>query len=652
MLVVLVAPWAYGGAPDSARFALAALSLLGLACGAPSLARALRPRAAGEMPSAWWAQPLAQRAAVLPLLALAQALSGRSVAPVASLEASLLLVMGLGSCVYWSEQATRRRAAWRLAIVLLATCLGQALFGAIQHSLSPGSLYGRVAPTLTMPYGSYVNHNHFAGLMTIGALLAAGMAWGHARQAGQATPATVALGGLALGLSATQLASRSRGGLLALAVGLVVLGVCIAGHAPVAGNTSAPGRRAGAARRGLRACGVALVLVLLVGGFAWTVVPPETRAHLSSVLDGTHDGSRGYRVDVALATLTLWSQRPLLGWGLGAFPDAFPAVKRGYGELRTTHAESDALEFLAEAGMIGVAGLAWLLLLVAERLRERLGQGRDARLNGLAAGALAALAAQAAHVCVDFDLRLPANALAVSALLGLAASGRPVRRPASLADASVPVPWLDWLLTGVLALLAALACWRATGAWELERYTRLAVPRQLPALDRLVQRHPYLAEAHRARAQAWLAQVRISRPEAPARLQRAERDLRATIALRPRWGEAWAELATVVALRGDVAAARLAADRAIAYDPTHIGIGIVRARVLGGAGDPAAALTQLRATMAASDDFRWPEALSIALDITHDARLLLGFAGPDLGRRESVQQALSALANSAAGRGK
>lgn len=653
LTVLLAAPWAYGGAPDSARFALAAVTLLGLACAAPSLLDALRPREAHMPPTAWWQQPLAVRASVLPLLALAQVLSARSAAPLASLEAALLLTMGLGVCVYWSVRATRRGAAWRLASVLLVSCLAQAVFGAIQQALAPGSLYGRSAPTVTMPYGSYVNHNHFAGLMMIGALLAAGLAWGHARQARQATPLAVALGGLALALSATLLASRSRGGLLALLFGLAVLGACLAWLAPGVTGSDVASQRQAVPRRGLRACGVALVLVLFVGGFAWAVVPPETRSHLLSVLTGTRDSSRGYRIDVAIDTLRLWWQRPLFGWGLGAFPDAFPAVKRGHGELRTTHAESDALEFLAEAGLAGFAGLAWLLLLVARRLGERLNQGHDMRLKGLAAGTLAALAAQAVHLCVDFDLRLPANALAVSALLGLAATGRQARRTSDAADQpEVPpappgTPRQAVLLTLALAALAGASGWRAWGAWALEQQAHLPVARQLAALDRVVRWHPYLAEARRARARAWLAQVRATRPESTARLGRAERDLRAAVALRPRWGEAWAELALVSDRRGELAAARTAADRAITYDPTHTGIGIARARLLGRHGEHAAALDQLRASMAFSQEFRWPEALGQALQITREATLLLRLAGNDARRREDVLAALAPLVHEA-----
>ncbi len=648
LAVLFAAPWAYGGAPDSARYGLAAATFLGLAAGLPSLQRAFRARDPVDNAGspAWWHPPLGTRGVALPLLALGQVLCARSVAPIATLEAGLLLAMGFGTCAYWSERATRRTAAWRLATVLLLTCVAQALFGAIQHSVAPGSIYGIGTPLLTMPYGSYVNHNHFAGLMAMGALLAGGLAWGHARHARQATPLAVALGGLALGLSATQLASRSRGGLLALVFGLAVLGACIVWYAPVGSHTPEPGR-ARTTRRGLRAGALAAGLVLVVGGFAWVVVPPETRAHLLSVFTGAHDTSRGYRVDMAVDTLRLWAGRPLLGWGLGAFPDAFPALKRGHGEMRTTHAESDALEFLAEAGLVGIAALLWLLWLVGQRLRERLGQGHDGRLSGLAAGTLAALAAQGAHLCVDFDLRLPANALAASALLGLAATGRPARRVASHSTAPVLEPAagsrtrLGAGMVVALIVLAGLAGWRAWGAQAFERQARLPAPRRLPALDHLVSWHPYLAEARRARAQAWLGQVRTTRPEAAARLQRAERDLRASVALRPRWGEAWAELGYVMSLRGEPTAARNAVDRAILYDPTHSGIGVARARVLAQRGETGEALEQLVASMATSQEFRWPQAFALALDITRDPQRLLDFAGADSRRRQDVADALA-----------
>ena len=128
-------------------------------------------------------------------------------------------------------------------------------------------------------------------------------------------------------------------------------------------------------------------------------------------------------------TLRLWTAHPTLGAGLGAYGDAFPAFKSAHGEVRTTHAEDDALELLAESGLAGVVIVVWLAALAARGLADRLRHGRDPFRKSIAVGAAGAVAALAVHSLFDFNLRLPANALVFASLLGLAAAPRePARR--------------------------------------------------------------------------------------------------------------------------------------------------------------------------------------------------------------------------------
>lgn len=63
-----------------------------------------------------------------------------------------------------------------------------------------------------------------------------------------------------------------------------------------------------------------------------------------------------------------------------------------------------------------------------------------------------------------------------------------------------------------------------------------------------------------------------------ARLSRADRDLRAALRLRPFWGEAWADRGWVLWLEGSWPEARTAFDRALALDPSHVGIRDIASR--------------------------------------------------------------------------
>jgi tetratricopeptide (TPR) repeat protein len=573
LLTIVLAPWPYGAAADPLRYALVALVLLAVAVFA--IARAL-PRGSGgtgESPPLNSERGFTPRdrddglpyivlpAAALPALGLVQIALGTSAAPQWTAEAVLVLAAMMAALVFWSERGRDRAAALRLTAAVLGVCAAEAVFGAVQWSLGPDRIYGRTAPIVTSPFGSYVNHNHFAGLLEMGIVLGASMALGLARRGGGATPRVVSLAGLSLGLAAVHVASRSRAGLVALAGGLLVAGMLwarVASHRP--GRT-------------LRVAPLAFGAVVVIA-FGLAVVPENTRAHLATLFRGGGDASGDYRLDVARDTLRLAVSRPVLGAGLGAYGDAFPAFKSAHGDVRTTHAEDDALEFLAETGLAGLAIAAWLAVLAVRGLTDRLRHGRDPFRKSIAVGAAGAVAALALHSLADFNLRLPANALVFASLLGLAAAPRePACRMGGRA--------LPAVAAALLLLLSAAAGWRAAGALSLERALGDEDPQmRVAALDPVLRRHPYLADAYRARGLAW-RDLAVGRSEfAPARLDRAERDLSRAVRLRPAWGEAWADLAWARLLRGDAEKARVAMERAASLDRTHPYIAQARTEML------------------------------------------------------------------------
>ena len=591
---LVAAPWAYGASPDAVRYALAGSLLLAAAAWTLGLACSGRGLPALALP-----------AVGIPCLALAQLVLGRSAAPIWTVEALLVLAAMLLAACFWSERARDGAAAQRLAFAVMGVCAAQAVFGAIQWSRGPDRIYGRLSPIVTTPFGSYVNHNHFAGLVEMGAVVALGLALGRARQGRALTPATAGLGGVALGLVAAHLASRSRGGLLALTGGLVILGLLF-----VTTRSSREGaRRLG---RWVAVAGVALV------AFGLAVVPAASRRHLATLLAGPSDLSGQYRVDVAAATLPLAFSRPLLGWGFGAYADAFPEFKQGHGEVRTTHAESDVLEFLAEGGLLGLAAACWLGAGVWGGLRDRLARSRDAARNGLAVGALAAVGALLVHSLVDFNLRLPANALVFTSLLGLASAPRE------------ELPALGGRKTSFAVCIVAMglalaASWHAAGAVRLDRALAASdASARIAALDTVLAEHPYLSEGFRARGLAWRDWPHAAAEGGLGRLMRAERDLRRALALRPRWGEAWADLGWVLYARGDRDGAGQSLARAAALDPTHLGIGQVRAEFFARTAGAPAAVEELRRLRGANPLWSTAHAVALARRWTTDPALLGG----------------------------
>jgi tetratricopeptide (TPR) repeat protein len=389
----------------------------------------------------------------------------------------------------------------------------------------------------------------------------------------------VVAGGLTLGLTAAHLASRSRGGLVALLAGFALL------------TLLAATRGRGARRKAIAFATLGGVAV----GFGALAIPAGARLHLASVLAGPSGSSGSYRLGTAAATLRAWGAAPLLGWGLGAYADAIPPFKRAHGNVRTTHAESDALELTAEGGLLGLALAGALALAVGRRFGQRLERGRDPVRDGVTLGAGAGAGAMLVHSLFDFNLRLPANALVLAVVVALAAAphggGAALGRRRSALGAAA-----------FLALAAGASAWRAQGARSLRLAQQAPDWRRITAFDSAIDRHPYLAEAFLGRALAWR---RLAAGQPGARLQRASRDLERALRRRPFWGEACAELAWTRYVSGDVEGAASDFARAAAVDPTHRGIALARAAFLGQTLGRGAALAEIRRLQAA--DTSWSE---------------------------------------------
>jgi O-antigen ligase len=576
LLAILFAPWYYGASPDPARYALAAVLLFSTA--------------------AWF---LASRPAVGPVLWPAGALVAWPVlqlwaAPNASaatvLDTVVLLASYMAVLICWCNEADTEPAARRLAVTVLIVCGAQAVFGVGQAAHAPQTLYGRDLPDARSPFGSFENHNHFAGLMEMGVLVAMALAVGRAKRAGTVDPRSIMYGGLGLLLAATHLASRSRGGLLALLSG----GLALAGAWWL-------GRRPGRVEK----IAVAAVLASLVV-FAWTAIPAPTRAHLMSAWRGPTDASGAYRVSMAGATLRLWRAHALAGSGLGTYEDAVTRHKRTDGLVRTRHAESDVLENLAEGGVVGVALGAWLAAAVLRGFLDRMRHGRDPWRRGIAIGAVAACASLLAHSLVDFNLRIPSNALVFWALAGLAAAPRtPAARRLS-AQACV-------IVAGASALFGVAAAWRSVGALAFERAVRSAAPQErLAKLSTVVDRHPYVAEYHRHRAHTFWALAGGGAEIASFRRERAMADIEQALRLRPLWSYAWSDLGWLLYMQGQLVEAEQAFARAVELDPPSVAIGVARAEFFARIGKVNDAREELRRVRRYNLD--WPEdaAMSVA----------------------------------------
>ncbi len=542
--ITVLAPWPFGAVLPGALFAVAALALL---AGALALA-------AGA-----WRGGVALPAVPLWPLAGFVALALLQLVP---LPGALHAVLAPGSHAVWHPAApevaavlgtaarpvsvdpdsTLRGVALAGGLALLALLAAPALsrpdravravavVGAFGFALSAYAifararfgalLYGTIAVPTVSPFGPFVNKNHFAGWVAMAALLVAGLALGladRARGRGGDWTTDPRAGGVilaivaALAMALAGLASLSRGGAFALAAG----GGCLAALRLFRGG---PRRR-----------WPSLVLAGVLGSILVALVPPEAHERVRTL------SGASFRLDTWRDSLRLAASSPVLGHGLGAFHDAYPRFKRGHGIVRVEHAENDYVETLAETGGLGLAlALAGFALVLAATGRG-IAAGPDRTVRGIGTGALAALAALAAHSAVDFNLRIPSNA-ALAALAAAAAAGAAGVRPRPLPRAGAV-----GLAAGALALLLAAA--------------------SLP--DR-----PWLA----ARQEAVQAAVSVAPAVRRLRLERADAALLRLLERRPAQAESWLLLGGTRAALGDVASGAALARHAAWLDPGRPGL--------------------------------------------------------------------------------
>lgn len=156
-----------------------------------------------------------------------------------------------------------------------------------------------------------------------------------------------------------------------------------------------------------------------------------------------------------------FTDRPLQGWGAGAFPVLHLLYRRDTLSVKQPH--NVPLQWLAETGLVGaaLALAAFLLLLVAATRSIR---RRAAGPDRLAASALlAAVISYVVHFVFDWDWDIPAVTLPVMLFLGLLIARAPDSRNELVPGAEL-VPWRPGYGT---RLLLVLLCTGGLGAFAL-----------------------------------------------------------------------------------------------------------------------------------------------------------------------------------------
>ena len=292
--------------------------------------------------------------------------------------------------VFLISQAFSRRGHWR-AFVWFLTSLGffVSVFAILQHLTFNGKLYWfRVMHYGGIPFGPYVNRNHFAGFaeMIIPVALVP-LVLGKVRRERVFLVALFAVVPIvALVLSA------SRGGIVSFGVQMVILFSLllirrVRGRYVIAGG---------------------IVVLAAVMAVSWIGVQ-QVLQRFSGIQN--LEVSVGKRVAMRRDTWRLFLDHPIIGTGLGTLQMVYPPYDTLFDGKVVNHAHNDYLEALAETGVIGGLCCLWFLgILLLDALKgvadKESSFGSVLNLSGLIAccGILV-------HSLVDFNLHIPANAL-------------------------------------------------------------------------------------------------------------------------------------------------------------------------------------------------------------------------------------------------
>jgi O-antigen ligase len=300
-----------------------------------------------------------------------------------------LLIMYL-VVVLLMSQAFTRRSHWRGFMWFLMT-LGffVSVFGILQSLTFDGKLYWfREMRFGGAAFGPYVNRNHFAGFaeMVIPVSLVP-LALGKVRRERLFLVSLFALVPIV-----ALLLSASRGGIISFAMQMVILFLLLLV------------RRV----RGKHMIVGGVVVLAAVMAVSWIGVN-----QVLARFTGTQalEASAGKRASMRQDTWRLFLDHPTWGTGLGTFEMVFPPYDSLYDGKIVNHAHNDYLEVLAETGVAGGLCCLWFLgvvLLNALKGTADLGESLGSVLN---LTGLVACSGILIHSLVDFNLRIPANAL-------------------------------------------------------------------------------------------------------------------------------------------------------------------------------------------------------------------------------------------------
>jgi O-antigen ligase len=319
-----------------------------------------------------------------------------TVAPSATRNHAIRVVeYGIVFLLIREAMANSRRHPWLSVFPLIAVGAAEALFGLAQFASGTEVEYAQ---------GTFVNRNHFAGLLAMllpfAAIAGVNLMTRSRNRNGIAGYAFGAIVAPIMMLAIVQ--SLSRMGFVAMALSLLAMLF-------VYSMTELSPRR-----RWFAVCVVVL-------GMALSAVLMPTQRVVARLLQTGTEGSSLTRVELWKSALNLWRHYPVFGSGAGSFEFVIPRYEVSPMSYTADFAHNDYLQGLAELGIVGfcvpLCFLVYMLILAIRSVRF----ANSRAIRSLALACFGALVAILVHSLADFNLYIPSNAMLVSWICGMIA---------------------------------------------------------------------------------------------------------------------------------------------------------------------------------------------------------------------------------------
>jgi O-antigen ligase len=327
------------------------------------------------------------------------------------------LLLPISAYPYATKYELLRYVSYGIVLLIASECLRQedtrekfgylliafgvlyAFYAMAQEFTSSGRFFWFYTPRFHGSiYGSYVNHDHYAGLMEMLVPFPLVIAMGRMLHGAQ----RVLVAFCAVLMATTIVLSGSRGGMISFAFEVFAFTALTLYQ-----------------KRNPRVALATFALFSAVLGFLLFLGKGKVLGRLG-------DLGPDIRFKVTSDCLKIFAHKPLLGWGVGTFPTIYPSFRSFYTNLFVNQAHNDYAQLLVETGLLGFGLMMWF---VFRLYRHGFPTSRRWEFKWDAAVSLAALLGCTGlllHSLVDFNLHVPANAAMFYVLCALATA-----RPAS-----------------------------------------------------------------------------------------------------------------------------------------------------------------------------------------------------------------------------